>query len=218
MFFAIFSFSVLLQASASSAECVPYQSTDTSLHCGTVFSECDYILPPDNLNSLDEPERQLGELLHQAESEVTSGELCIDRFISLYCHQVYTPCNLTTDGQYMPTDQPVCQSDCDAVIGSACNLTQWSTLRGIVEVARNNGTVQTPPLRPNCTDLPVDLESCTMIEQGKNVASLQTRIVALPNSALPLFIHNRPPVCFFLYAPPPPPPSGQWTPFQWGQK
>lgn len=148
----------------SASECIPYRLHGTSLHCSGVFSECDYVLPGSNLSSVEMAENQLGEVIRRAESGVTQD--CFNGFVSLYCHQVYVPCQETPGGQYMTLVQPLCHSDCQAVIETSCSVTQWSYLENIVKTARDNGTTQTPPLRSTCTDLPSNLGNCTTISGG----------------------------------------------------
>ena len=133
--------------------CIQYYIDGQTLQCSSAFAQCSYVQPHANV-TLMKAENELQTLNREVEILVANGSLlrnCSERFLKLYCHQVYTPCQ--EDAISSPI-LSLCERECVSV-QTDCEPF-WSLINGLVDDA----TVDLPPLLINCTTTDSENDTC----------------------------------------------------------
>jgi len=157
----------------SAQSCVPYSLSafpDLSrLQCSQRLTPCHLVTPSNNDTSVVTVERQLSNILSQANAGVGQSELsqeCLDGFLALYCLRTYTICQQKGERR----EERVCEEDCLRVVRGVCGDGGWAYLSEIIDQLRRNGLIQLEAL--------TDLDYCNISTSSRG-AQAQVRCLAL---------------------------------------
>ena len=142
-------------------------SQTVQLQCRERLSQCSYVQRREGSSSLNQTETELGIVFGRINDAVRMGnvsETCFSSFTTFYCLQVYSICLESSGGNYAPTEDSVCLSDCENAMNVVC-ANEWSYLAEAVRELRQDGLVGLAVLKENCSDAGTG-QTCLFLQPG----------------------------------------------------